>query len=64
MKYLWTWYDNIELGISNTNNSIEGQFADLKTKLRNHNGLRKKRRRVFIDTYLKKANLTTKYHHF
>jgi hypothetical protein len=29
-----TWYDYSELGIPNRNNALEGQFADLKTKLR------------------------------
>ena len=53
MPYLWTWYDNIELGIPNTNNGLEGKFTDLKSKLRNHNGLSKKHRMLFIDHYLK-----------
>lgn len=42
MPYLWVWYDNIESGIPNTNNGLEGKFTDLKSKLRNHNGLSKK----------------------
>jgi len=42
MPYLWTWYDNIELGTPNTNNGLEGKFTDLKSKLRSHNGLSKK----------------------
>ena len=37
MPYLWTWYDNIDIGIPNTNNAIEGMFSDLKNKLRNYN---------------------------
>lgn len=52
MNWLWTWYDNIEIGNPNTNSALEGQFADLKTKLRNHNGLSKKNRKIFIDEYL------------
>ncbi|GBU08716.1 hypothetical protein AwDysgo_20470 [Bacteroidales bacterium] len=51
MPFLWTWYDNIELGIPNTNNGLEGLFTDLKTKLRNHNGLSKEHRKSFIDHY-------------
>ena len=51
---LWTWYDYIELKIPNTNNGIEGQFSDLKTKLRNHNGLKHSRKIVFIDEYFKR----------
>lgn len=53
MIYLWTWYDYIDLDIPNTNNGIEGQFSDLKTKLRNHNGLKRSRKMVFIDEYFK-----------
>jgi hypothetical protein len=53
MKYLWTFYDKAELGIPNTNNALEGLFTDLKTKLRNHNGLSKEHRKVFIDEYFK-----------
>jgi hypothetical protein len=54
MPYLWTWYDNIEtVNIPNTNNGLEGQFTDLKTKLRNHNGLSNEHRKIFIDEYFK-----------
>ncbi|MDR3226933.1 MAG: transposase [Prevotellaceae bacterium] len=52
MPFLWTWYDNIELCIPNTNNGLEGQFTDLKSKLRNHNGLSKVHRKTFIEAYL------------
>jgi len=51
MPYLWTWYDNFDLKIPNTNNALEGKFSDLKNKLRNHNGLSKTHRMVFIDQY-------------
>jgi len=53
MPYLWTWYDHIEMDIPNTNNALEGMFTDLKTKLRNHAGLSKERRKKFIDEYFK-----------
>jgi len=53
MPYLWTWYDYVEIGIPNTNNALEGVFTDLKTKLRNHAGLSKERRKKFIDEYFK-----------
>jgi hypothetical protein len=53
MPFLWTWYDHIEMGIPNTNNALEGLFTDLKTKLRNHAGLSKERRKKFIDEYFK-----------
>jgi hypothetical protein len=55
MSYLWTWYENIEIGIPNTNNALEGMFTDLKTKLRNHAGLSKERRKKFIDEYFRET---------
>ena len=53
MPYLWTWYNHYKIGIPNTNNALEGMFTDLKTKLRNHAGLSKERRKKFIDEYFK-----------
>ena len=53
MKWLFTWYDYKELGIPNTTNAIDGHFSDLKNKLRNHNGLSTKRKKKFIDEFLK-----------
>ncbi len=53
LKWLFTWYDNIDLGIPNTTGAIEGHFADLKNKLRNHNGLSIERKKKFIDEFLK-----------
>ena len=53
LPWLFTWYDNIELNIPNTTNAIDGHFADLKNKLRNHNGLSKARKMKFIDGFLK-----------
>jgi hypothetical protein len=53
MPYLWTFYDHMDIGIPNTNNGLEGQFTDLKTKLRNHSGLSKEHRKLFIDEYFK-----------
>ncbi len=53
LKWLFTWYDNIELDIPNTTNAIDGHFADLKNKLRNHNGLSRKRKIKFINEFLK-----------
>jgi transposase-like protein len=53
LPWLFTWYDNIELNIPNTTNAIDGHFADLKNKLRNHNGLCRKRKIKFIDEFLK-----------
>lgn len=53
LPWLFTWYEYIELNIPNTTNAIDGHFADLKNKLRNHNGLNKERKMKFIDAFLK-----------
>ena len=53
LPWLFVWYDYIELDIPNTTNAIDGHFADLKNKLRNHNGLNMTRKMKFIDAFLK-----------
>lgn len=53
LPWLFTWYDNMALKIPNTTNAIDGHFADLKNKLRNHNGLSIVRKKKFIDEFLK-----------
>lgn len=53
LPWLFTWYDKAELNIPNTTNAIDGHFADLKNKLRNHNGLSLARKMKFIDEFLK-----------
>ncbi|MDP2162143.1 MAG: hypothetical protein Q8K02_16810 [Flavobacterium sp.] len=53
LSWLFTWYEHKELNIPNTTNAIDGHFADLKNKLRNHNGLSIKRKKKFIDEFLK-----------
>jgi hypothetical protein len=53
MVWLFTWYDYPNLNIPNTTNAIDGHFADLKNKLRNHNGLSIQRKKKFIDGFLK-----------
>ena len=55
MLYLWTFYDKPDFNIPNNNNGLEGQFTDLKSKLRNHNGLSKEHRKMFIDEYFRKT---------
>jgi len=62
MPYLWTFYDYPQAELPNTNNSLEATFADLKTKLRNHNGLSKNNRKIFIDEYFRMKFLA-KYPH-
>jgi hypothetical protein len=53
LSWLFTWYEYPDLNIPNTTNAIDGHFADLKNKLRNHNGLSIKRKKKFIDGFLK-----------
>lgn len=53
LPWLFTWYDHMDLNIPNTTNAIDGHFADLKNKLRNHNGLAVSRKKKFIDEFLK-----------
>jgi len=48
LKWLFTWYDYMELEIPNSTNAIEGHFSDLKNKLRNHNGLTKKNKNLLM----------------
>jgi hypothetical protein len=53
LPWLFTWYDNPSLNMPNTTNAIDGHFADLKNKLRNHNGLSIERRKKFMDEFFK-----------
>jgi len=53
LSWLFTWYDHPDIQIPNTTNAIDGHFADLKNKLRNHNGLSVARKKKFIDEFLK-----------
>lgn len=53
LPWLFTWYENMHLKIPNTTNAIDGHFADLKNKLRNHNGLSMERKKKFIDEFFK-----------
>jgi len=53
LPWLFTWYDYSQLTIPNTTNAIDGHFANLKNKMRNHNGLSLERKMKFIDGFLK-----------
>ena len=53
LPYLFVYQDYKELNIPNTTNVLDGQFANLKNKLRNHNGLSKVRKMRFIDEFLR-----------
>lgn len=52
MPYLWTFYDRPELGLPNTNNSLEGTFTDIKSKLGVHSGIGRSNRIKFLDEYI------------
>jgi hypothetical protein len=53
LPWLFTWYDFIALKIPNTTNALDGQFSNLKNKIRNHNGLSTERKKKFIDEFFK-----------
>jgi len=53
LPYLFVSEEYKELMIPNTTNALDGQFSDLKNKLRNHNGLSKARKIKFIDGFFK-----------
>jgi len=53
LPYLFVWYDNPNLLIPNTNNTLEGSFTELKNKLWNHNELSKENLKRFIDEFIK-----------
>lgn len=53
LPVLFTWDLNRALNIPNTTNAIDGHFADLKNKLRNHNGLSEARKKKYIDEFFK-----------
>lgn len=53
LPWLFTFEDNKELMIPNTTNGLDGSFADLKNKLRVHNGLSLTRKKKFIDGFFK-----------
>lgn len=52
MPWLWTFYDNPQLHMPNTNNALEGVFTDIKTKLRVHSGITRMRRMALIQEYI------------
>jgi hypothetical protein len=53
LPYLFVFENYKELMMPNTTNALDGQFSDLKNKLRNHNGLSKERKMKFIDGFFK-----------
>jgi hypothetical protein len=53
LPYLFTFEDHPDLMMANTTNALDGHFAALKNKLRNHNGLSKQRKIKFITGFFK-----------
>lgn len=53
LPWLFVYEENKELMINNTTNALDGMFADLKNKLRCHNGLSIERKKKFIDGFFK-----------
>lgn len=49
---LWTFYDCPQTGLPNTNNALEGLFADLKSKVRAHSGISREHRMKLLDEYI------------
>lgn len=47
LNWLFTRYDFIDLNIPNTPHALEGHFADLKNKMRIHNGLKSTKTKVY-----------------
>jgi hypothetical protein len=52
LPYLFSYERYPELSIPNTNNSLEGQFSNMKRLLNNHNGLKSWRRYKLVETIL------------
>jgi hypothetical protein len=66
LPWLFTFLKHPNLGIPNTTNLLDGQFSDLKNKLRNHNGLTSERRLAHIPRFLSPAlvdDFRPKNHH-
>lgn len=51
LQWLFVFEENRELMMHNTTNALDGIFADLKNKLRCHNGLSTARKKKFIDGF-------------
>ena len=51
----FTWYDNIEMGIPNTTDLIDGYLSQLKRMLRNHNGMKRKRRNKLVIVFFESS---------
>jgi len=54
LDFLFTYQEHPELSITNTTNSLDGSFGHMKTLLKNHRGVSKKRRFKIIEEILGK----------
>jgi hypothetical protein len=63
LPWLFTCQQQPALGIPNTTNAIDGQFADLKNKPRGHNGLTQQRKLKFIKYFLQ-PTLSSPFVHY
>ena len=52
MIWLWTFYEDKDRVIPNTNNGLEGIFSDIKSKVRVHSGISREHRKKHIDEYI------------
>ena len=52
MTWLWTFYEDKDRVIPNTNNGLEGIFSDIKSKVRVHSGISREHRKKHIDEYI------------
>jgi hypothetical protein len=52
LPWLFTYEDCPRLGIPNTSNMLEGTNSQMKRCLRNHNGLTKEHRNMYLDGFL------------
>ena len=57
LPFLFTFEDYKEFQIPNTTNALDGHFADLKNKLRNHNGLSKSRKMKFTAYFVHSTSI-------
>ena len=54
LPYLFTYSKHPDQSMPNTSNSIEGKFSRIKTKLRNHTGLKLEKKKKILDYLLSK----------
>lgn len=53
LRHLFVYQSEMNIGLPNTNNKLEGKFTDLKKNLNAHSGMNKENRKRFIDGFFK-----------